>query len=222
MGNWLKVTVFRGLRHCSALGEAGFGRRRKLHGAHGMGNALLLCAELILVLRQLAVKGYSLSSKKRQVFRATVPFGGKGESIYNNAVFPQRSAIPLKLHTWLQEIHFWGHEEPGVTSGRHGNGNRCVTQTLWHTNSAILFKWILPCSQLNCYCDYHQLQWKSDASLHIWWLFTHQNVVSLDNTRLYAFFPLLGRKLPKPSLFESKISHAPQETPFPQTSKIRL
>lgn len=34
-------------------------------------------------------------------------------------------------------------------------------------------------------------------------LFTHQKVVSLDNVCLHAsfFFPLLGRKLPKPSLF---------------------
>lgn len=79
MGNWLKVTVFGGMRHCSPLGKPGFAWRRKLHGAHSTGNTLLLCAELVLVLRQLAVKGYSLSSKKRQVFCATVPFKGKGE-----------------------------------------------------------------------------------------------------------------------------------------------
>lgn len=48
-----------------------------------MGNVLRLCAEFILMLRQLAVKGYSLSSKKCQVFCATVPFKGKGESSYN-------------------------------------------------------------------------------------------------------------------------------------------
>lgn len=102
MGNWLKVTVFGGVRHCSALGEAGFGRRRKLHGAHGMGNALLLCAELVLVLRQLAVKGYSLSSKKRQVFRATVPVGGKGESSYNTR------KESLELVTLREEYAFPG------------------------------------------------------------------------------------------------------------------
>lgn len=79
MGDWLKVTVFGGMCHCSALGKPGFGRRRKLHGAHGTGSTLVLCAELVLVLRQLAVKGDSLSCKKRQVFCAAVPFKGKGE-----------------------------------------------------------------------------------------------------------------------------------------------
>lgn len=85
MGNWLKVTVFGGMRHCSPLGKPGFAWRRKLHGAHSTGNTLLLCTELVLVLRQLAVKGYSLSSKKRQVFCATVPFKGKGEDSYNTS-----------------------------------------------------------------------------------------------------------------------------------------
>lgn len=45
-----------------------------------MGNALLLCAEFIFMLRQLPVEGYGLSSKKCQVFCATVPFKGKGKS----------------------------------------------------------------------------------------------------------------------------------------------
>lgn len=112
MRNWLKVTGSGGVRHCSALGEAGLGRRRKLHGAHSMGNVLLLCTEFVLMLRQLAVKGYSLSSKKRQVFCATVPFKGKGESSYNTHkeslhlvtltaeyLFPDSFISPIKTST---------------------------------------------------------------------------------------------------------------------------
>lgn len=60
------------------------------------------------------------------------------------------------------------------------------------------FKWGLPCSHLNWYCDYHHLQQKSDPSLWIQWLFTHQNAVSLDNTRLRAFFPPPGQQTAKP------------------------
>jgi len=106
MGNRLKVTVSGGMRHCSALGEAGLGRRRKLHGAHSMGNVLLLCAEFILVLRQLAVKGYSLSSKKCQVFCATVPFKGKGETSYSSHTKSHFTRLPSQQNIYFQAVLF--------------------------------------------------------------------------------------------------------------------
>lgn len=104
MGNWLKVTGFGGVRHRSALGEAGLGRRRKLHGTHGVGQALLLCAELVLVLRQLAVEGYGLGCKKRQVFCAAVPFKGKGESSYNT--HSRLTCLPSQHNICFQVVLF--------------------------------------------------------------------------------------------------------------------
>lgn len=165
MGNWLKVTGFGGVRHCSALGEAGLGRWRKLHGAHSMGNVLLLCAEFILMLRQLAVKGYSLSSKKRQVFCATVPFKGKGERSYNmykeslhlvtlmaEYLFPQSFISPIKTSTQQAK---W---PVNICISSHCKDQQYITKTLWdfgksHSSSphSVSTSDVKPGSHLRCH-----------------------------------------------------------------------
>lgn len=73
MGKWLEVAVFGGVCHGPAPGQAGFGGRGQFHGAHGVGAALLLRAQLALMLRQLPVQGYGLGCKQRQILRAAVP-----------------------------------------------------------------------------------------------------------------------------------------------------
>lgn len=73
MGNRLEVAGFGGVCHGPAPGQAGFGGRGQFHGAHSMGSALLLGAQLALVLGQLPVQGYGLGSKQGQVLGAAVP-----------------------------------------------------------------------------------------------------------------------------------------------------
>lgn len=144
----------------------------------------------------------------------------------HTAVLLQRTAVPLQLHLWLKEIHFWWEEPPGTTSSKHGDRNRCVIQALWQTESAIKSPPMrLALLTVNGYCEYHQLQQKSDPSLCLWWLFTHQKAGSLRNTRLYAFFsPSWAASWQNHHYFLSKINTALQEFPlmlFQQTSKIR-
>lgn len=77
MGNRLEVAGFGSMCHGPAPGQAGFGGRGQFHGAHGVGAALLLGAQLALVLGQLPVQGDGLGSKQGQLLCAAVP--GQGE-----------------------------------------------------------------------------------------------------------------------------------------------
>lgn len=77
MGKWLEVAGFGGVCHGPAAGQAGLGGRGQLHGAHSEGGALLLRAQLALVLGQLPVQGYGLGCKQGQLLCAAVPGRGK-------------------------------------------------------------------------------------------------------------------------------------------------
>lgn len=112
--------------------------------------------------------------------------------------------------TWNHQQQTWRHKQM-CDSG--SLANRISHQITFNEACPAHRKWIL------------WVQQKSDPSLCLWWLFTHQKAVSLGNTCLYAFFsPSWAASWQNHHYFLSKINTALQEFPlmlFPQTNKIR-
>lgn len=102
MGNWLEVAGFGGVCQGPAPGQAGFGGRGQLHGAHGVGGALLLRAQLALVLGQLPVQGDGLGSKQGQVLRAAVPLKNLrgGQSPFRSLLEEALKRSYLHISSW--------------------------------------------------------------------------------------------------------------------------
>lgn len=114
MENRLEVAGFGGVCHGPALGQAGFGGRGQFHGAHGVGSALLLRAQLALVLGQLPVQGYGLGSKQGQVLCAAVPVQGKKRrkqcQSRHSTHLPSQQNICFQACLFLLPIHWYSRQ----------------------------------------------------------------------------------------------------------------